>query len=87
VTVETSDRCGELVLERLDNADGALGDLGAAVGEAQLHRARIRRVFWPLEQVGALECAGELGHEDWLEARPVGQLALAGLGAQARKAV
>jgi hypothetical protein len=45
VAVETSDRCGELVLERLDNADGALGDLDAAVGEAQLHRARIRRVF------------------------------------------
>jgi hypothetical protein len=87
VTVETSDRCSDFVLKRVDDADGALGDIDAVVGEAQLHRACIRRVFWPLQQTAALEGARELRDEDGLEASPVGQLALTGLGATARKPV
>ena len=39
-----SDRRGELLLERPDDGDGALGDGGAVVGEAELDGAEVGRV-------------------------------------------
>ena len=64
-----SDRCGELLLEGQDDGDGALGDSGALVGEAELDSAEVGRVPGPLDQPGLLEGAGELGDE--MGSRPV----------------
>jgi hypothetical protein len=68
-------------LEVVDDGDGAPGDGGAGVGEAELDGAGVGRVLAPLDQAGLFEGAGELGDEDRFQARPVGQLPLARLGA------
>ena len=82
-----SDRCGELLLESVDDGDGALGDVDAVVGEAELDGAGVGGVPGPLDQAGLLEGPGELGDEDRFQARPVGQLPLARLGSGSGKAV
>jgi hypothetical protein len=63
----SSDWCGELLLECVDVGDGALGDVGAVVGEAKLHGSGVGRVLGSLEQPILFECAGELGDEDRFE--------------------
>src|SRR6266511_1065176 len=66
---------------------GALGDVGAVVGEAALDGAGVGWVFGPVDQASLFECAGELGDEDRFEARPVGQFPLARMGTRPGEAV
>jgi hypothetical protein len=82
-----SDRCGELLLVGVDDGDGALGDVGTVVGEAELDGPWVGRMFGPLDQAGLLQGAGELGDKDRLQAGPVGQLPLARLSAGPGEAV
>ena len=62
----------------MDDGDGALGDVGAVVGEAELDGPGVGRVSGPLDQAGLFQCAGQLGDEDRLKARPVGQFLAVG---------
>jgi hypothetical protein len=63
-----SDRCGEFLLELVDDGDGALCDVGAVVGEADLDGAGVAGVLGPLDQAGLFEGAGELGDVDRFQA-------------------
>ena len=86
-TLGSSDRCGEFLLKGLDQRNRLLGRRAAVSGQAELHRAWISRMFGPHDQASRFERAGELGDEDWLEAGPVGELALARLDPGLREAV
>src|SRR4029453_13870621 len=75
----SSNRCGELLLKGGDDGDGAPGDVGTLVGEAELDGAGVAGVLGPLDQAGLFEGASELGDVDRLQAGPVGEFTLARL--------
>ena len=71
----------------MNDGHGPNDDLHPGVCEAELHGSRVGRVRFALDQSGVLQCTSQLRDEDWLEPRPVSELALAWAGASASEAV